>query len=233
MSLRATGLARDSGIRGLFGWAQDDLDHARIRLSRYCCHDLRRAGHLHSVSRRRTNPAPDDARSREEGFRCLYEAHLGEVLGYAIRRVPDSHDAADVVAETFLVAWRRFDDLPSSDDLRAWLLGVARRVLANQRRGGERRARLSDRLGAALVASSTATPDTESHEQRAVRDALGRLSDDDRELLSLTSWEGLSPSELAQIFDVTPETVRTRLSRARQRMRVALEVVLDDQKEGA
>src|SRR3954464_15954393 len=80
----------------------------------------------------------------ERRFRALFDAEARGVLGYALRRVGHREDAADVVAETFGVAWRGMGDVPAGDDARLWLYGVARNVLANQRRGALRRQRLPD-----------------------------------------------------------------------------------------
>lgn len=76
----------------------------------------------------------------------MFDAHASAVLGYAMRRVDDPADAADVVAETFMVAWRRIDDVPSGRATKPWLFEVARRVLANGRRGRRRHHRLAQRL---------------------------------------------------------------------------------------
>lgn len=81
-----------------------------------------------------------------DDFEALYSAHYDALLRYALRRVADPADAADVVAETWTVAWRRRTQLPGGDADRLWLFGVARRVLANQRRGQLRRSQLTDRL---------------------------------------------------------------------------------------
>ena len=67
----------------------------------------------------------------EDRFRRLYTANFAALLAYALRRVEQHEDAADVVAETFLVAWRRGPELPAGDEVRLWLYGAARRVLAN------------------------------------------------------------------------------------------------------
>src|ERR1700754_806724 len=88
----------------------------------------------------------------ERRFRQLFEAEARSVLGYALRRTEAREDAADVVAETFAVAWRRIADVPPGAQARPWLYGVARRVLANQRRGELRRRRLADRLRERLAA---------------------------------------------------------------------------------
>ncbi|WHP17872.1 RNA polymerase sigma factor [Cellulomonas sp. ES6] len=82
----------------------------------------------------------------DERFAALFERTHRPLLAYALRRVSDPADAADVVAETFLVAWRRLDDVPAGEAARPWLFGVARRVLANHYRGERRRDALADRL---------------------------------------------------------------------------------------
>jgi DNA-directed RNA polymerase specialized sigma24 family protein len=79
---------------------------------------------------------PDVATNeRRHRFEELYAAHHASLLGYALRRTANTDDAADVLAETFLAAWRRLDDVPPGPQARLWLYGTARRVLANQRRG--------------------------------------------------------------------------------------------------
>ncbi len=151
-------------------------------------------------------------------LRQLYHDHVGELVGYALRRVESAEDAADVVAETFLVAWRRRVELPAGKEGRLWLYGCARLALANQRRGGYRRQRLADRLRANIEAIPLDSSDN-SAAAMLVRQAVAHLADDDRELLWLTSWEGLAPTEIAIAFGLPAATVRTRLRRARSRLR--------------
>ena len=83
---------------------------------------------------------------RQARFERLYDQASLQVLGYALRRADSPEDAADVVSETFMIAWRRLDEVPAGDEARLWLYGVARRVLANQRRAHQRRERLNARL---------------------------------------------------------------------------------------
>ena len=160
--------------------------------------------------------------SSEDRFRRVYAGNFEALLAYASRRVAQPDDAADVVAETFLVAWRRSAHLPPDDEIRLWLYGVARRVLANHHRGGTRRERLGERLRQRLAAVSTPDPAGEVPQGLAVRAALNRLTDADREILLLTIWEGLQPREVAAVVGATPAAVRTRLSRARARLRELL-----------
>ncbi len=159
--------------------------------------------------------------SREETFRRLYADHFDTVLGFALRRVDRPEDAADVTADTFLVAWRRLAHVPAGDETRPWLYGVARRVLANHRRGDRRRSALGDRLRRELA---TSVPDTSDDVvQRAdVNAAMRRLSARDQEVLELHLWEGLESREIAEVLGLTTVVVRPRLSRARTRLRELL-----------
>lgn len=149
-------------------------------------------------------------------FEDLYRAHAGRVRAYALRRTT-SAAADDIVAEVFLVAWRRLDDIPQP--ALPWLLGVARRVLANRRRGESRSAALRQRLAAQPVAESGEFGD--SDDGRARR-ALSALGEHDRELLMLIAWDELDPAEVAQTLGVRRGTVAVRLHRARRRFAEAL-----------
>jgi RNA polymerase sigma factor (sigma-70 family) len=159
---------------------------------------------------------PNDA--ARERFEALYSVNLSRLLAYAVRRTSTPEDAADAVAETFLVAWRRIDDVPTGDEARLWLYGTARRVLANQRRTDVRRTQLSDRLRAELT-SLPQTPHTGLEELDALRTALDRLRPDDRELLGLIAWEGLGPHELARVLGCSRNAGKIRTHRARRRLR--------------
>jgi RNA polymerase sigma-70 factor (ECF subfamily) len=161
----------------------------------------------------------DDAQAR---FRRLFDDLERDLLSYAVRRVQRPEDAADVVAETFLVAWRRLDDVPQGAEARLWLYGVARHQLANQRRGQLRRSQLVDRLRAELPGAVAAGGGNQDERAADVRDALARLGDEDRELLTLSSWEGLSPGEIAKVLKLPAVTLRSRLHRARKRLRAEL-----------
>ena len=158
---------------------------------------------------------------RERAFRSIYAAHFDAVLGYALRRVDRPEDAGDVTAETFLVAWRRLSHAPREPELRPWLYGVARRVLANHRRGERRRSALGDRLRHELRAH---VPDASDDvvQREDVTAAMGRLSARDQEVLELHLWEGLESREIAEVLGITTTVVRPRLSRARTRLRELL-----------
>lgn len=164
----------------------------------------------------------DAVDAAEVRFRRLYDAHLRAVLGYAVRRAANPDDAADVAAETMLVAWRRIDDVPADGGERPWLFGVARRLLANQRRGVRRRSDLAERLRLHVRRAFDAAVDERITSSASVVAALEALGEDERELVLLTVWEGLTPAEAAAVLDVPPSTARSRLQRARSKLRAVL-----------
>ena len=146
------------------------------------------------------------------------------MLAYAVRRAADAQDAADVVADTFLVAWRRLDDVPPAGAARLWLYGVARHVLANQQRSERRRERLAERLRHELPGALEGVPPPAS-QTGAVRAALAGLGLEDQEILRLCGWEELTPGEIATVLGISQVAARSRLHSARRRMRGALERV--------
>lgn len=140
-----------------------------------------------------------------------------DLLAYFVRRVADREDAADCVAETFVVLWRRRDSLPADDDAaRAWLFGVARNVLSSFRRGRVRRSNLSDRLRLELRDDPPAPVDTE------LDDALARLRPDDADLVRLIAWEGFGVEEAGSVLRLSATAARKRYSRARAILRSLL-----------
>jgi RNA polymerase sigma-70 factor (ECF subfamily) len=153
---------------------------------------------------------------RRVRFELLYARHAPTVKAYVLRR-SDVSSVDDVVAEVFVVCWRRFHELPP--DPLPWLLGVARRVLSTQRRSERRRLALEGRLVESAVEAVEAPGGDEDH---VLTSALARLSEADRELLLLIAWEGLLPIQAAAVLGVKPTTVRVRLMRARRRLSHAL-----------
>jgi len=160
------------------------------------------------------------ARSREETlFASLYHRHYRAIRDFCRRRVPrDVVD--DVVAETFLTAWRRIDDVPRGDQGLLWLYGVAYRVIGNHWRSAARRRRLEDRLrvidGGAASASDDAV--VAADQRRLVRDAAARLNEKDADVLRLAAWEQLSTADIAAVLGIAPNAVKQRLHRAKQHL---------------
>jgi RNA polymerase sigma factor (sigma-70 family) len=155
-------------------------------------------------------------------FAKLYREEGRAILEYALRRVEEREDAADVVAETFLVAWRRLGEVPLGDGARLWLYGVARLTLANLHRAERRRTRLGRRLAETLRTELSTDPAPAGEAAEVLR-AIGELGDEDRELLLLVSWEGLTPGEAARVLGITALAARSRLHRARRKLRRLLE----------
>jgi RNA polymerase sigma-70 factor (ECF subfamily) len=167
------------------------------------------------VSKGETTPTPDPNAARFEGiFRDTYP----RVLAFALRRSVDREHAEEAVAETFLVAWRRLEVVPAEP--LPWLLGTARNVLANQRRSARRREAAAPRVALDTVDPPDLT--TPIPEQVADRQAFARafstLRLRDREVLTLSAWEGLSPREAGQVMDCSAATFSLRLHRARRRL---------------
>lgn len=153
-------------------------------------------------------------------FERLHAASYPTLVAYAMRRCADRTQAADAVAETYLVLWRRLDDAP--EQVLPWLYGVARKVIANQRRGQQRQSALSARLAEELAG----LPDLRGPEPQqapALRRAFAALSDQDRELLALLAWEHLDRDQVALSLGISRATARVRIHRARQRFARALE----------
>lgn len=155
----------------------------------------------------------------DERFRFAYAAHARSILGYALRRTNSATDAADVVAETMLVAWRRINDMPDEPETLLWLYGVARRVLANSHRRTRRQDRLAEKLRSHVVEALTWIDPPSPTLAADISAALHRLSDIEREILVLTASEELSPSEIATVIGMNQNTVRTHLRRARMKLR--------------
>jgi RNA polymerase sigma-70 factor (ECF subfamily) len=153
--------------------------------------------------------------TREERFNWLHEQYFEAIRRYAYRRAPALAD--DIVAETFLVAWRRIDDVP--DDERPWLFGVARNARLNLQRSARRQQAVANRLSGDL---SESLPSQVELPGEAIGRALLALPERDREILLLHAWEGLNRRQVAAALDCSVANVSVRLHRARTRFAAAL-----------
>ena len=143
-----------------------------------------------------------------------------DLLAYFVRRVASHEDAADLYGETMLTAWRKIDKLPVEPERqRMWLFVIAAHTLSNHRRTSRRRLDLTDRLRDVL-ATATTTPDIQG--THAVRDAVLRLHDAQRELVMLIHWDGFTIVEAAEILGLNASTARSRYAAARTTLREAL-----------
>ncbi|RBY96922.1 RNA polymerase subunit sigma-24 [Blastococcus sp. TF02-8] len=229
MTADGRGRRARSGRRPRAGRPACDTRDAIREVCGSCLKRCACAGHVQDVSVSPGPAAPSlgpPQSDPELQFDRLYRSAGTAVLGYALGRCASREDALDVTAETFLVAWRRRAELPNEpEEARAWLFGVARWCLANAARGDHRAQRLGQRLAEHLDVAALPDP-ARIHESRAdtrqVRQALDALPADDRELVTLTAWEGLSPTEAGAVLGLTPGAARSRLHRARLRLRASL-----------
>ena len=160
------------------------------------------------------------AGTEEERFRSLYDQHAPAVYRFFLRRVEEESAAQDCTADTFLVAWRRLDDVPGGERTLPWLYGVARHVLQNHYRSNTRSRKLFLRLGW-LRSDVEPTPEgvvLRRTEDRAVLDALRHLRPEDQEILRLSVWEELSNPQIGELMGCSAHAVAQRKVRATHRL---------------
>lgn len=168
----------------------------------------------------RESPTPGD-------LTTSFSAEASTLLGYFARRVTPTEDAADLLSETFLIAWRKQSKQPvDAAEMRPWLFGIARKVLSQHRRGKLRRVALGDRVRTLLSTESVAGIDGTSHADDGlgdhVRELIRLLPPLDQEIITLVYWEGFTQEEVATIIGKPAATVRSRLTRARATLRTQL-----------
>jgi RNA polymerase sigma factor (sigma-70 family) len=144
-----------------------------------------------------------------------------DLLAYFERRVQPREDAADLLSEVMIQAWRRVDALPADlERRRMWLFTVARNVLSNHARANRRRSALTERIRQQL-AGTEPTPD--QAQVAAIRDAVHRLPDAQRELVMLIHWDGFTIRQASELLGLNPSTARSRYAAAREALQRALE----------
>jgi RNA polymerase sigma factor (sigma-70 family) len=160
----------------------------------------------------------------ERRFETLATVCGPRVLAYLARRTTPREDAADVYQEVLTTTWRKVHHAPERDDeALPWMLAIARRTLANHRRSAGRRLAATDRLRDELLASPPAQEGAGGDDRvDDVRSALGSLGEDDREVLLLTYWEGLTSDQVAAVVGAGGAATRKRIQRARDRLATAL-----------
>lgn len=157
---------------------------------------------------------------REVKLEALHDANAADLLSYFGRRVSIPADAADLLSETFVVAWRRIDHMPSDpEQARMWLFGVARRILSNSIRGSARHASLTLKLRQRLEEQPSPATDTETLK---ARETLDCLPSEESELVRLILWDGFTLPQAATILGIRESTARGRYQRARLRLRELL-----------
>lgn len=161
-----------------------------------------------------------------EAYGAFFRRHSRAVTAYAVRRCDNSDDVADLVSDTFMIALQASNRyIPETDTALPWLYGIARRVLARQRRRKAGFARLlvksthSELRFQGFEEEAIAAAIDATRKAPALAQALDRLSKGERDVLELVAFEGLSPSEAAVVLELTPNAARLKLSRARRHMR--------------
>lgn len=150
----------------------------------------------------------------------LHEQMAAVLLGYFARRVEPREDAADLLSETLMVAWRRMDRVPSDEEgARMWMFATARRVLANWTRGQRHRTALCYELRDQMA---TVTGVVASDQALDVRQAVRSLPRNQRELIALVHWDGFTIPDAARLLQVRESTARGRYQRAKTSLQAAL-----------
>lgn len=160
--------------------------------------------------------------SSDAKVRRAFDEHFHAVLRYCLRRLPPE-DANDAAAQTFAVAWRKVDNMPEGDGTLPWLYRIASYEVRTVRRSGRRLASLRSKMNGVRPESSP-TPDAivvRRAEHDAVVDALWSLSEGDREVILLHTYEDLPTVQVAVVLGCSHEAAKKRLSRALQRLRKA------------
>ncbi|MFJ7749232.1 RNA polymerase sigma factor [Arthrobacter sp. NPDC097144] len=149
--------------------------------------------------------------------------HAPALLAYFARRVDQSHDAADLLAETLLILWRRASSLPTDDaEVRPWMFGIGRNVLMHHRRRAIRQRAVSDRLRN-ILSTTPRSGFAEAVEHDSLHRALAGLDPIDQDIIGLVHWDGFSLVEVSRIIGMKEGTVRSRYHRARLALRTQLE----------
>jgi RNA polymerase sigma factor (sigma-70 family) len=154
---------------------------------------------------------------QEERFRIVYECNYARILGYALRRTTSPEDAADVVADTFTTAWRKFDDIPGGEEATLWLYGVARRTIANHHRRRANRSDVLEMLTRDYEEVVWLDPLPAGGSSSALAEAWMALRSDDRDLLGLVAWETLTTDQIAAVLGCSRGVAKVRVHRARRR----------------
>lgn len=166
---------------------------------------------------------PDETQ-RSDRMDAMYSSHFKAVRAYCMRRLPVS-EANDAVADVFLTAWRRIDDVPIGAKQLPYLYGIARNTVMHSRRSRGRRLRLQEKAAAAAAPDGVTGPEAAviaRAEAEMLDAALFTLRESDRELIRLRAWEELAPAEIAEILGISTAAARKRLARAVEKLGIQL-----------
>jgi len=156
-------------------------------------------------------------------FDQLYDELWSDLRAYLRRRTANGADADDLLAEVFVVVWRRIDDVPAGADARPWIFGIARNLVRGYHRSRDRRSTVAERLMSELVARPASSPadparTAELNRLAITLRAMEHLDDDDRELIALVAWDRMTHADISVVFGCSTNAVGIRLHRARTRL---------------
>lgn len=155
---------------------------------------------------------------RAERVENLYRRHGPSSLGFLLRRTRSAEDAADILSEVFTVVWRRSRTLPAPGEEKLWMYGIARHVLMNHHRSDRRASAAQERLVQHLSHARSSGAETNQAALMDLQRELAALAEVDRDIVTLTAWEGLTSVEIGKLLGLAPGTVRSRLHRARHHL---------------
>lgn len=157
----------------------------------------------------------ESVRDLRAEFRSLYERSLSGIYRFVVRSLPlQRGDADDLVADIYLVAWRRINDVPEPPEDVLWVYGVARNVISQHRRAAGRKGNLAHAL-----ASQRQTPTFEVELDTRVLEAIENLPVSQHEVIQLVTWEGMSLQDAALVLGCSTNAVKVRLHRAKRMLR--------------
>lgn len=164
------------------------------------------------------------AQDSDDGFGEVFDRYAPAILRYAQRRLDSREAAQDVVGDTFTAAWRHWDRRPAPEVLLPWLYAIAGNAVRDQWRSAQRQRRLTGRLSTLRPAGPSGDPGEGVVLSRSIGQALAALPEADREVLRLVAWEGQTDARMLGLaLGVRPASARSRVLRARRRLRALLD----------
>ena len=167
--------------------------------------------------------------SRDEDFARLVTAHRPALLRYGLRRLESLSDAEDLVAEVFVVVWRRLGDVPPRDEELFWLYANAGNVVRNMQRSERRSLRLEAKL--ALERREEGDVDFSEENLGALLAILAQLAPEEQEILRLVYWERLTYRQVGLVLGCSEKAAGIRVSRLRRRLRQSVRAPQPAQEE--
>lgn len=155
-------------------------------------------------------------------FTAIYETHHSTIYRYILARVGTIEDAQDVTGQVFLKAYQHSESYTGKAPMIYWLIGIARRCVIDHYRRNKPNLLLSDAIELPDSAPSLEDGLEQRNRLKRVSDALGALSEDRREAITLRLFAGLSNSEIADLMGKTIEAIAMLIHRGIQDLKIRL-----------